>query len=403
MTRSKKLRTAEEGKVNKPRVARSLEVSVILPCLNEAETVGKCVREAEKWIGTKRGEVIVVDNGSTDGSAKIAKAAGARVIHESRRGYGAAIFRGLREAKGKYLIIADADLSYDLRHLTPFLNALKRGNDVVIGNRFLGGIQAGAMPWLHQYIGNPALTWIANLFFGTKIGDYHSGVRSLKKSVFFELCLQSVGMEFASEMIVRARLLHFKIAEVPTLYRQDGRTHKPHIRTFRDGWRHLRFLMLFAPNWLFFFPALLILGVSLVLLLWMVLESLHLGRVSLGIHTMLVAGALLILGYQLFHWSLCVNVFAKRMKLPIKSSLFIEKSSKFNLEFMMLIGGVIFGVGFAFCIWTLRVWAAAQFGNLHPEETMRLFIPGITFVILGVQIIFSSLFLGLLNFERLQR
>lgn len=376
---------------------------MVLPCLNEAETVGRCVELALQWIGRKRGEVIVVDNGSTDDSAKRARRAGARVVFEPIRGYGAALYTGLLAARGEYVIMADADLSYDLRHLTPFLQKLKAGNEVVIGNRFSGGIEAHAMPWLHRYVGNPILTRIANLFFGTSLGDYHSGVRGVRKSVVSELGLQCIGMEFASEMIVRAALLHLKIAEVPTPYRVDGRNRSPHIRTFRDGWRHLRFLMLFAPNWLFFFPSVAIFGISLTVLLWMILDSLHVGQVSFGIHTMLVLGALLIIGYQLFHWSLCISVFAKRMKLPISSQKIIEKSSKLSLEVMMGSGALVLGVGLIFCLWTLSLWVGKGLGNLQPEETMRVFIPGVVFVILGVQITFSSLFLELLNFEQIQR
>jgi len=386
-----------------PRKPQSIEVTVILPCLNEAETVGQCVTLAKAWIGKKRGEVLVVDNGSTDASVKIAKKAGARVVREHQRGYGAALFKGLSAAKGEYLIIADADMSYDVRRLTPFLQAMKKGSDIVIGNRFSGGVESGAMPWLHQYVGNPALTWIANLFFGTKLGDYHSGVRGLSKTTFQKLQLECVGMEFASEMIVRSALLHLKIAEVPAPYRKDGRDRKPHIRTFRDGWRHLRFLMLFAPNWIFFFPSLFILSASLMLLLWMILDSLQLGVISLGVHTMLVFGALLIIGYQLFHWSMCVHVFAKRLQLPIRSAPIIERAGRLSLETMMFAGVLICGVGVVFCFWTLWIWMSRNFGDLRPEETMRVFIPGIVFIVLGVQVIFSSLFLGLLNFERIQK
>lgn len=388
-----------QGRTKTAAVRSSMVVSVILPCLNEAETVGVCVQQAKKWIGRKHGEVIVVDNGSSDRSRAIAKAAGARVILEKQRGYGAAISRGLKAAKGEYLIIADADSSYDVEHLTPFLNALRTGSDLVIGNRFEGGIQRGAMPWLHQYVGNPILTQIANVFFGTRLGDYHSGVRGIKKAVVSQLGLQCIGMEFASEMIVRSALLKLKISEVPVEYRKDGRSHKSHMRTFRDGWRHLRFLMLFAPNWIFLVPSVAILLLSLGLLLWMILDSLHLGVISLGIHTMLVLGGSLIIGYQLFHWSLCVSVFAKRLQLPIQSSSFVDRASKSNLEVMMAIGAVILVIGSVLCSRVLFLWSTKNFGNLQPEETMKLFIPGVIFVVLGFQVFFSSLFLGLLNFE----
>lgn len=386
-----------------PRVNRrvaNLGLTVVLPCLNEEATVGACVTAAKKWIGKRSGEVIVVDNGSTDRSARLARQAGARVVKEKTPGYGAAIYRGLLAAKGEYLFIADADLSYDLGHLSPFLKRLKAGADLVIGNRFAGGIQPGAMPWLHRYVGNPVLTFLANLFFGTQLGDYHSGVRAVRKSVLPTLQLQCVGMEFASEMIVRAKLHNLVVDEVAVPYRPDGRNRKSHIRTFRDGWRHLRFLMLFAPNFIFFYPAVIILITSLSLLAYMVVESLHLGRVALGIHTMLVLGALLIIGYQLLHWTFCVRVFARQIKLPVRSPRIVEKLSALSLELSMLIGGLVFLIGLFFCGLTLQIWLQSGLGDLNPEETMRVFIPGIILVVLGVQIFFSTLFLGILNFEQ---
>ena len=270
--------------------------SIIFPCLNEEKTVGQCVRDALKWLGNKKGEVIIVDNNSTDRSAVVARKNGARVVHQNRRGYGAALYTGIQAARGEYLILADADHSYDVQHLTPFLFALKKGADLVIGNRFAGGIEKGAMPWLHQYLGNPVLTTLANIFFGTNLGDYHCGLRAVRKTAIKQLDLQCVGMEFASEMIVKASLHNLSIVEVPVTYRVDGRQRRSHLRTFRDGWRHLRFLMLFAPNWVFFFPAVMMISLSFILLLWMLFESFQLGKVSFGVHTMLVLGALMVAG-----------------------------------------------------------------------------------------------------------
>lgn len=388
------------------RIARKAKpqkysVSIVLPCLNEEKTVGKCVKEAKRWLGRKTGEVLVVDNGSTDASIQVARQAGARVIVERKRGYGAAIYAGLRKAKYAFIIIADADLSYDLSNLTPFVNRLAAGDDLVIGNRFAGGIEPDAMPFLHRYIGNPLLTTIANVFFNTSLGDYHSGVRAIRKSKVAELHLHSVGMEFASEMIVRAKLLNFKIGQVPVPYRKDGRGRKSHIRTFRDGWRHLRFLMLFSPTWIFFYPAIILLLTSLFLLSYMIMESVQIGEIAFGVHTMLVLGALLIVGYQLFHWSFCVHAFAQRIDLPVRSPSIIEKLSKKNNELIMGIGGVIFVLGLLFCGWTAWYWLEKDLGNLNPRMTMRIFIPGVVFIILGIQSFFSSLFLSLLNFENL--
>jgi glycosyltransferase involved in cell wall biosynthesis len=378
---------------------KKVAISVILPCLNEEKTVGKCVRDALIGLKGKKGEVIVVDNGSTDDSVKIARENGAHIVREKRKGYGAALYKGIKAASGEYIILADADLSYDVRELGAFIKALKNGADVVIGNRFKGGIDSGAMPWLHQYIGNPVLTSIANTFFGTHIGDYHCGLRAIRKSSAEKLHLQCVGMEFASEMLVKASLHNFSIVEVPVTYRVDGRDRRSHLRTFRDGWRHLRFLMLFAPNWVFFFPAVIISLLSCTLLFWMLFRSFQLGEVSLGIHTMLVLGALLIIGYQLFHWSLCVAEFAQKMNIPVRSPKLIRFFSHPRVEFGIVLGCLSFLIGLAFFSVTFLQWINVGFGDLNPEQTMRIFIPGIIFMTLGVQIFFSSFFLGLLKVE----
>ncbi len=378
---------------------KNIEVTVIFPCLNEEKTVGQCVKDAIGWLSSKKGEVIVVDNGSTDRSVEVACKSGARIVRQKKRGYGAALYKGIRSAHGEYLILADADRSYDVKQLTPFLTALKKGADLVIGNRFKGGIEAGAMPWLHQYVGNPLLTTIANTFFGTYLGDYHCGLRAIRKTSAQRLHLQCVGMEFASEMVVKASLDNLSIVELPVTYHIDGRHHPSHMRTFRDGWRHLRFLMLFAPTWVFFFPAVIITCLSLTLLLWMFFQSFQLGRISLGIHTMLVLGALIIVGYQLFHWSVCVAQFAEKIHLPVRSPKLISFFSRPRVELGVIVGSLSFLVGFLFFSVIFLQWVQSGFSNLHPEETMKIFIPGVIFMVLGIQIFFSSFFLGLLKIE----
>src|SRR5947209_5960631 len=282
------------------------EVSIVMPCLNEARTVGTCVAKAVaalERLGV-RGEVIVADNGSTDGSQQIAAAKGARVVSVSRRGYGSALQAGIAAAHGTYIIMGDADDSYDFTNIEPFLTRLRAGDELVMGNRFKGGIRPGAMPWLHRYVGNPVLTGILNLFFRTPIGDAHCGLRAFRKDAYERLSLTTTGMEFASEMVVKASLNHQKISEVPIVLYPDGRDRAPHLRSFRDGWRHLRFLLLLCPLWLDLIPAALLLGGGLALMAWLTPGPRTVGGVVFDVHTMLLGALGVLLGYQtLWLWA----------------------------------------------------------------------------------------------------
>src|SRR5262245_60509637 len=290
-----------QSPVAAPASNDELEVSVVMPCLNEARTVGTCVAKARASLETLgvRGEVIVADNGSKDGSQVIAEAHGARVVPVARKGYGAALQGGIAAAKGRFIIMGDADDSYDFTNLEPFITRLRQGDDLVMGNRFRGGIAPGAMPWHHKYIGNPVLTGILNLFFHTPISDAHCGLRGFRKDAYQRLALTTPGMEFASEMVVKATLHGQKISEVPTTLKPDGRDRPPHLRSFRDGWRHLRFLLLMCPLWLFLIPATLLIGAGVGLMAWLTPGPQQLGGVTFDIHSMLLGTLAILMGYQI--------------------------------------------------------------------------------------------------------
>jgi glycosyltransferase involved in cell wall biosynthesis len=376
------------------------ELTILMPCLNEAETIGKCILKAKKFLSDHKisGEILIADNGSTDGSTHIAKAHGAKVIPVEKRGYGAALKSGISRAFGDYIIMGDADDSYDFANLLPFLTKLREGFDLVIGNRFAGGIMKGAMPPLNRYIGNPILSLLGRVFFKTKIGDFHCGLRGFNRASFQKLNLQGDGMEFASEMIVKATLQDFKITEVPTYLFPDGRNRRPHLRPFRDGWRHLRLLLLLSPKWLFLYPGIFLMFFGSMLMCFLSIGPLEIGNIFLDIHTMLFAGLFMIVGAQAF----CFAFFAKyiadfSLKTSGPTNYFFQALKHFTLE-----RGLI--VGFTFClggaigaIYTFYYWMSQAFGALVPRDVMRVLIPSITFLIVGTQLIFASFFMSLIE------
>jgi hypothetical protein len=376
-----------------------LEVSVVMPCLNEALTVGKCVSKAVatlKKLGVA-GEVIVADNGSTDGSQALATASGARVVHAERRGYGAALQAGIAGSKGQFIIMGDADDSYDFTQLEPFIQQLRAGDDLVMGNRFRGGIRPGAMPWHHRYIGNPVLTGILNLFFRTPIRDAHCGLRGFRKDAYQRLDLRTTGMEFASEMVVKAALHKQKISEVPTVLYPDGRNRPPHLRSFRDGWRHLRFLLLMCPVWLFFIPAVLLLVTGAGLMAWLTPGPQAVGGVVLDIHTMLLGMLCLFMGYQ----TLWLGAFAKIHGwvsgiLP-GDTFSVRIFDHVNLERGLIAGGAMVTTGVGLCLWLVVEWWGANLGALDSTVTMRYALWAFTTTVLGVQTVFCSFFLSMLG------
>jgi hypothetical protein len=369
---------------------------VVLPCLNEAETLETCIRKAQKSIGDLDldGEVVVADNGSTDGSQQIAAEVGARLVRVPDRGYGAALRAGIGDARGKFVIIADADDSYALDALGPFVEGLRGGADLVMGNRFAGGIAPGAMPALHRYLGNPVLSRLGRLFFQVPIHDFHCGMRGFRRDRIMALGLRTRGMEFASEMIVRAALANLTIIEVPTTLHPDGRSRAPHLKTWRDGWRHLRFLLAFSPRWLFLYPALTLMTVGLVGLIALAPGPIAIGDVSLDVQTMVGAATLLIIGLQMAALALVSRAYAARLGLLPRSHRLESFLDRFTLEWGVVVGGLMGVAGLAaFVVATVR-WQRTGFGQLA-IETMRLPLFGMVLLVAGAQVIGSSFMLSL--------
>jgi glycosyltransferase involved in cell wall biosynthesis len=377
----------------------NVELTILMPCLNEAKTVGACVKEATAYLAQAgiEGEVLVADNGSSDGSTELAAAAGARVIHVLERGYGAALMGGIAEARGRYVVMGDADASYDFFHLGPFLAQLRAGADLVMGNRFMGGIAPGAMPALHRYLGNPVLSFVGRLFFRVPIHDFHCGLRGFSRQAILGLGLVTPGMEFASEMVAKAALSKLRVEEVPTTLRPDGRGRPPHLRTWRDGWRHLRFLLLFCPRWLFLYP-----GIALVLLGAAGIALLQHGPLSfvslgLGIHSLLYMAGAVVLGTQFIQLALLTKwmaVLAGIVPVPTwlkRSQHFLSIESGLLASLGLLAGGLF---------WSVRLvyeWGSGGFGALDPTQAMREAIPAVTMMIVGAQAAAGTLFAGALH------
>ena len=376
----------------------SLELSIVMPCLNEAETLATCIKKAQWYLTQHKlsGEIIVADNGSTDGSQDIAAQMGVRVITVKEKGYGSALQGGIAAARGHYIIMGDADDSYDFTKLTPFLEKLRAGCDLVMGNRFKGGIKAGAMPPLHKYLGNPVLTWIGRLFFPSPCGDFHCGLRGFRKEAIKKLNLRTTGMEFASEMVVKASLHRMRIAEVPTTLSPDGRSRPPHLRSWRDGWRHLRFLLLYSPRWLFLYPGVLLMLLGLIVGLWLLPGS----RGIFDIHTLLFAATAIIVGFQAIAFAVFTKVFAISEGLIPEDRRLNRVFRHINLEIGLIVGGALFLAGIAGSIYAFGIWGTHLFGPLDPSQTMRIVIPSVTCLALGVQTIFSSFFLSVLGLKR---
>jgi glycosyltransferase involved in cell wall biosynthesis len=380
----------------------SVELSVVLPCLNEAETLEVCITKAMAEIRRMGilGEVVIADNGSTDESQAIASRLGARVVEVPQKGYGAALLGGIRAARGTFVIMADADDSYALDDLQPFVDSLRAGSDLVMGNRFQGGIEPGAMPALHRYLGNPVLSWMGRTFFRTPIGDFHCGMRGFNRAAILGLDLQTPGMEFASEMVVRASLAQLRISEVPTTLRKDGRTRPPHLRTWRDGWRHLRFLLAYSPRWLFLYPGLLIAGVSMVGLLWLAGGQRVVAGLRFDVLTMLFLFAGLVVGLQAVWFSVIAKVFVINAGLHPPDARTARWLARFTLERMLVIGGLLALLGLGIMVWQIVGWARVDFGDLDVFTSVRVGILGVTMLVVGFQTIFSSFLLSLVSIER---
>jgi len=379
-----------------------LEVSVVLPCLNESETVATCVEKAVSTLAASglRGEVIVADNGSTDGSVELAQSAGARVVHVEHRGYGNALKGGIEAARGAYVIMADSDDSYDFRHIPRFVEELRKGFDLVMGNRFRGGIQDGAMPFLHRYLGNPVLTAIGRLFFRSPLRDFHCGLRAFRKDSYGRMDIRSTGMEFASEMVVKASLLRMKVMEVPTTLAPDGRSHPPHLRTWHDGWRHLRFLLMYSPRWLFLYPGIASILLGLVVCFWLLPGPRHIGDIVLDVHTLAYAFGSMLVGFQLLAFAVFTKVFAITEGLLPEDPRLNRFFEYIKLETGLVVGAVLVVLGIGGSLFALSNWARASFGPMNSERLLRVVLPSVFALVLGAQVIFSSFFLSILGLRR---
>ena len=374
-----------------------MELTILMPCLNEAETLAICIRKAKTFLSENNidGEVLISDNGSTDGSQDIAREEGARVVSTDIKGYGSALINGTKNAYGKYVIMGDADDSYDFLHLMPFVEKLREGYDLVMGDRFAGGIEEGAMPWSHKYIGNPVLSFIGRLFYNSRIRDFHCGLRGYNRESMLKLNLQTTGMEYASEMVVKSELNGLKIAEVPTTLSKDGRSRPPHLRSFRDGWRHLKFLFMYAPNWLLLYPGMFFLLLGFVLGGIIVVDKITINNINFSIHTLLYCACLIIIGLSILQMYMIVKVFAYNHDFLPKNQ--IDWNHKIKEDRIIALGAGIVMIGIVLSIIALETWKSFSMGDLNAEETMRIVIPAVLCLIVGFQSIFTGFIVGVMK------
>lgn len=378
----------------------AIELSIVMPCLNEAETLAVCIDKAQGYLARSGvvGEVVIADNGSTDGSQQIARDHGARVVDVPKKGYGSALMGGIEASHGEYVIMGDADDSYDFSKLDPFVERLRAGDELVMGNRFKGGIAEGAMPPLHKYLGNPVLSWIGRVLFRSPIKDFHCGLRGFNRQSILDLHLQTTGMEFASEVVVKATLGGLRVSEVPTTLDKDGRSRPPHLRSWRDGWRHLRFLLIFSPRWLFLIPGAVAFLLGLLGTLFLAFGPLVFGGVGFDLSSQVYLAALTVVGYQAILFAILTKIYAQHegFNLP-RSRSFDRLERRISLESGALAGLVLFLVGLAIGIWQFAVWAGAGFGALDPSATVRTAVLAALFMMLGAQTIMAGMFLGALK------
>jgi len=385
----------------KSRKDAPLVLTILMPCLNEAETLATCIKKAKTYLRESRlrGEILIADNGSTDGSQKIALKEGARVIDVKEKGYGNALIRGIEEAKGKYIIMGDADDSYDFTGLEPFLEKLEEGYELVMGNRFKGGIKKGAMPPLHRYLGNPVLSGIGKLFFRSPINDFHSGLRGFRRDAILSLDLQTTGMEYASEMVVKATLNKLKITEVPIVLYPDGRSRPPHLRSWRDGWRHLRFLLLYSPKWLFFYPGVFFMLIGFVSMATLSMGPIKIFGLNFDVNTMMFAGISILLGFTISSLGIFTTIFSVKNNLLPEPSKFRRIINGENVDYGIIVGSCILVLGLLGAFLSLYNWGINGFGDLEATSTMRMVIPSSVFMVLGIQTIFTTFFISVLSLQ----
>ena len=381
---------------------KPIELTIVMPCLNEAETLKVCNDKAMKYLNDNNisGEVVIGDNGSTDGSQDIARNCGARVVDIPRKGYGSALMGAIQAAQGKYVIMGDSDDSYDFSNLNAYVEKLRDGYDLVMGNRFKGGIAKGAMPFLHYYLGNPVLSFIGKLFFGGGINDFHCGLRGFRQDIVTLLNLQTTGMEFASEMVVKAQINKLKIIEVPTTLSPDGRSRPPHLRTWRDGWRHLRFLLLYSPKWLFLIPGLTLMLIGLILFILIQQGPVQLMNIHFDTNTLLYAGAFVVIGFQAVNFAVFTRIYAIQQGFLPKNSTLDKLYNFITLEAGLVIGVLITLAGLGGSVYSLYLWDQQDFGQLNYSSILRVVIPSVFAIMIGLQTIFSSFFLSFLGLNQ---
>ncbi len=385
-------------------MSEPLELTILMPSLNEAETIGACVEQALASLTALglRGEVLVADNGSTDGSVGIAQKLGARVVNIPRKGYGNALRGGVEAARGRWIIMGDSDRSYDFSKLGAFVEKFRQGYELVMGCRMPyggGTIMPGAMPWKHRWIGNPVLSFVGRLFFKCPVTDFHCGLRGMTRAAFEKMQLKTTGMEFASEMVIKATLRQLRITEVPITLHKDGRSRAPHLRSWRDGWRHLRFMLLFSPRWLFVWPGLLLLVIGLGLFVPLSLGPVQIGKIQFNTNTLLVAGMMVIVGFQILFFGVFTKLYCVARGLMPDSQRFSSLFGLYSLERGIGAGLAVFAIGLGFLAAAVLKWKAADFGHLDCAESLRLVIPAVTCLTLAVQAVFSSFFLSILELK----
>ena len=383
-------------------IPEAIELSIVMPCLNEALTVGTCIRKARGFLDRHgiSGEVIVADNGSTDGSQRIAEEMGARVIQVAEPGYGSALYGGFMAARGRYIIMGDSDDSYDFSDLMPFVEKLRDGYHLVMGNRFRGGIKPGAMPPLHRYFGNPVLSYLGRLFFKTPARDFQCGLRGFTRETVLKMDLRTTGMELASEIVVKAALHGMMVTEVPTTLSPDGRDRPPHMRSWRDGWRNLRFFLLYSPKWLFLYPGLILILIGLILTSLLIPSVLNVGALKFDVNSLVFASAMVTIGAQSVSFFLLAKYFSVDSGLAPKPDWFDRVYNSFNLETFLVIGGLLLLGGFVGALFAIYTWTQVSFGPLDTSRSLRIVIPSALMLSLGSLIIFNTFFLGLLSTRR---
>ncbi len=377
------------------------ELTILMPCLNEERTLGICISKARQYLASSgvTGEIVIADNGSTDKSVEIAGSLGARVVNVEEKGYGSALLNGIKAARGRFVIMGDSDDSYDFLNLGPYVEKLREGNDLVMGNRFKGGIAKGAMPFLHRYLGNPVLSFTGRLFFNIRVRDFHCGLRGFNRERILNTGLCTTGMEFASEMVVKSALNGLKITEVPTTLKKDGRDRPPHLNTWRDGWRHLRFLLIYSPRWLFFVPGLFFFIAGALLSLMLLFRPIHLKNIEFDVHTLLYAGSSIFIGIQFIFFYAIAKIYGGINRLLPKDRQYHFWIKLLSLEKCILAGALFILAAVLLTLWTLILWYRTGFGHLNPSDTFRLVIPAVFSLIFGVQLIQNSFFISMLSIK----